>query len=220
MLEVAEQAMANYYDKLLENAKADAPLISLAFECQMFDEIPMQSHDIFMDKVVTESNVYDELAARVETKQVTNLTDLVDDTYAEGFEVSTANLITARDNKWLRHCVSAVTDHTRHHHVRLRGRCQWISQEQAASGMTPDGRRGRSYSSMCRDLSKSREAPRKSDARQNQPEHPYVPTAKCFNHLDMSPTSNWVVKLHCLETVINSRRTTWRERLGDPDPRR
>ncbi|MEC7407766.1 MAG: 5-formyltetrahydrofolate cyclo-ligase [Planctomycetota bacterium] len=48
-----------YYDKLLENAKADTPLISLAFECQMFDEIPMQSHDIFMDKVVTESNVYD-----------------------------------------------------------------------------------------------------------------------------------------------------------------
>ena len=48
-----------YYDKLLENANADTPLISLAFECQMFDEIPMQSHDIFMDKVVTESNVYD-----------------------------------------------------------------------------------------------------------------------------------------------------------------
>ena len=35
----------------------------------MFDEIPMQSHDIFMDKVVTESNVYDGIAARVETKQ-------------------------------------------------------------------------------------------------------------------------------------------------------
>ena len=36
----------------------------------MFDEIPMQSHDIFMDKVVTESNVYlIRLAARVETKQ-------------------------------------------------------------------------------------------------------------------------------------------------------
>ena len=34
-------------------------LISLAFECQMFDEIPMQDHDIFMDKVVTEARVYD-----------------------------------------------------------------------------------------------------------------------------------------------------------------
>ena len=48
-----------YYDKLLENAKAETPLVSLAFECQMFDEIPMQDHDIFMDKVVTEAKVYD-----------------------------------------------------------------------------------------------------------------------------------------------------------------
>jgi 5-formyltetrahydrofolate cyclo-ligase len=48
-----------YYDKLLENAKPTTPLISLAFECQMFDEIPMQDHDIFMDKVVTEARVYD-----------------------------------------------------------------------------------------------------------------------------------------------------------------
>ena len=48
-----------YYDKLLENAQLSTPLIALAFECQMFDEIPMQSHDIFMDKVVTEAKVYD-----------------------------------------------------------------------------------------------------------------------------------------------------------------
>lgn len=48
-----------YYDKLLENARPDTPLVSLAFECQMFDEIPMQPHDIYMDKVVTESRVYD-----------------------------------------------------------------------------------------------------------------------------------------------------------------
>lgn len=47
-----------YYDKLLENAKPETPLISLAFECQMFDEIPMQDHDIYMDKVVTEEKVY------------------------------------------------------------------------------------------------------------------------------------------------------------------
>lgn len=48
-----------YYDKLLENAKPETPLISLAFECQMFDEIPMQPHDIYMDKVVTEQRVYE-----------------------------------------------------------------------------------------------------------------------------------------------------------------
>ncbi len=47
-----------YYDKLLEHARPDTPLVALAFECQMFDEIPMQSHDVFMDKVVTEAAVY------------------------------------------------------------------------------------------------------------------------------------------------------------------
>lgn len=47
-----------YYDKLLENARPDTPLVSMAFECQIFDEIPMQSHDIYMDKVVTEEKVY------------------------------------------------------------------------------------------------------------------------------------------------------------------
>ena len=47
-----------YYDKLLEHAKPQTPLVALAFECQMFPEIPMDSHDIFMDKVVTESAVY------------------------------------------------------------------------------------------------------------------------------------------------------------------
>lgn len=47
-----------YYDKLLENAKAETPLVALSFECQMFPEIPMQDHDIFMDKVITEKEVY------------------------------------------------------------------------------------------------------------------------------------------------------------------
>lgn len=47
-----------YYDKLLEHARAETPLVALAFDCQIFDEIPMQVHDIFMDKVITESNVY------------------------------------------------------------------------------------------------------------------------------------------------------------------
>jgi 5-formyltetrahydrofolate cyclo-ligase len=47
-----------YYDKLLENARPDTPLVALAFECQMFPEIPTQSHDIFMDKIITELAVY------------------------------------------------------------------------------------------------------------------------------------------------------------------
>lgn len=48
-----------YYDKLLEHARLETPLVALAFDCQIFDEIPMQSHDIYMDKVVTESTVYE-----------------------------------------------------------------------------------------------------------------------------------------------------------------
>lgn len=47
-----------YYDKLLENARPDTPLVALAFECQMFPEIPVREHDVFMDKVITEQQVY------------------------------------------------------------------------------------------------------------------------------------------------------------------
>jgi 5-formyltetrahydrofolate cyclo-ligase len=54
-----------YYDKLLENARPDTPLVALAFECQLFDEIPMQSHDIYMDAVVTEGAIYPGRGRRV-----------------------------------------------------------------------------------------------------------------------------------------------------------
>ena len=47
-----------YYDKLLEHAPAGTPLVAAAFECQLFDEIPTDDHDVFMDKIVTESAVY------------------------------------------------------------------------------------------------------------------------------------------------------------------
>ena len=53
-----------YYDKMLEHARLNTPLIALAFECQMFDEIPMQEHDVFMDKVVTEKATYDGLGRK------------------------------------------------------------------------------------------------------------------------------------------------------------
>jgi len=47
-----------YYDKLLQHARRDAPLVALAFECQLFPEIPTEDHDIFMDKVLTEKAIY------------------------------------------------------------------------------------------------------------------------------------------------------------------
>jgi 5-formyltetrahydrofolate cyclo-ligase len=48
-----------YYDKLLEHARLDTPLVALAFECQMFPEIPVAEHDVFMDKIITESATYE-----------------------------------------------------------------------------------------------------------------------------------------------------------------
>lgn len=44
-----------YYDRLLERARRDAPLVALAFDCQIFDEIPVAPHDVFMDLVLTET---------------------------------------------------------------------------------------------------------------------------------------------------------------------
>ncbi|MCR9199151.1 MAG: 5-formyltetrahydrofolate cyclo-ligase [Planctomycetaceae bacterium] len=47
-----------YYDKLLEHARKDTPLVALAFECQMFEDIPVAEHDVFMDMVITEDRIY------------------------------------------------------------------------------------------------------------------------------------------------------------------
>ncbi|MCU0702657.1 MAG: 5-formyltetrahydrofolate cyclo-ligase [Fimbriiglobus sp.] len=47
-----------YYDRLLARARKDAPLVALAFECQMFPSIPVDAHDVFMDLVITEVGVY------------------------------------------------------------------------------------------------------------------------------------------------------------------
>ena len=44
-----------YYDRLLGRARPEAPLVALAFECQIFDEIPVASHDVAMDLVLTET---------------------------------------------------------------------------------------------------------------------------------------------------------------------
>jgi len=47
-----------YYDRLLLHVRPDTLLIALAFECQLFDEIPVAPHDVFMHKVITEDCVY------------------------------------------------------------------------------------------------------------------------------------------------------------------
>ncbi|MBA4189535.1 MAG: 5-formyltetrahydrofolate cyclo-ligase [Planctomycetaceae bacterium] len=44
-----------YYDRLLATSRPDAPLVGMAFDCQIFDEIPVAPHDVFMDLVLTET---------------------------------------------------------------------------------------------------------------------------------------------------------------------
>ena len=48
-----------YYDRLLERVRPDCVLVGLGYECQLFDDLIVSPHDVFMDKVVTESAVYD-----------------------------------------------------------------------------------------------------------------------------------------------------------------
>jgi 5-formyltetrahydrofolate cyclo-ligase len=50
-----------YYDRLLALARPDAPLVALAFDCQIFDEIPVAAHDVFMDLVLTETRAIEGL---------------------------------------------------------------------------------------------------------------------------------------------------------------
>ena len=47
-----------YYDRLLEQARPDCVLAALCYESQLFDELVVDEHDVFMDLVITESAVY------------------------------------------------------------------------------------------------------------------------------------------------------------------
>jgi len=47
-----------YYDRFLQCVPQTAKRIGLAFECQMFDQVDVEAHDILMHKVVTEKAVY------------------------------------------------------------------------------------------------------------------------------------------------------------------
>lgn len=47
-----------YFDGLLQQVRPDAFSIGLAFECQLFDQVPMDTHDVQLDAIVTEEAVY------------------------------------------------------------------------------------------------------------------------------------------------------------------
>lgn len=46
-----------YFDRLLADAKTGLTKVGLAFDCQLFDQLPTDKHDIAMDYVVTESQI-------------------------------------------------------------------------------------------------------------------------------------------------------------------
>ncbi len=49
---------AGYYDKLLRRVRPDTRRVALAFECQLFPELPQEAHDVLMDQVITEQALY------------------------------------------------------------------------------------------------------------------------------------------------------------------
>ena len=48
---------AGFYDRLLERARPDVPIIALAYECQIVPAVPAEGHDVRMSVIVTEQRV-------------------------------------------------------------------------------------------------------------------------------------------------------------------
>jgi len=47
-----------FYDRLLAKALPATSVVALAFECQVFPQIPIGKHDVQVHVVVTEENIY------------------------------------------------------------------------------------------------------------------------------------------------------------------
>lgn len=47
-----------FYDRLLRDVGPETFLVAPAFQCQMFDELPTEAHDVFMHCIVTEERTY------------------------------------------------------------------------------------------------------------------------------------------------------------------
>ncbi|QEG41358.1 formylmethanofuran--tetrahydromethanopterin N-formyltransferase [Roseimaritima ulvae] len=115
---------------------------------------------------------------------MSRLHDLVEDTYAEGFRsIYGEILVTARDRKWLEHCVHAVTGHASSTILCdcEAGVSQWIE----AGEETPDGRVGAVVQFHVPRFRKDRREhlERVMLARISQ-NVLTCPTARCFNRLD------------------------------------
>jgi 5-formyltetrahydrofolate cyclo-ligase len=47
-----------YYDRILCKRKKDVKAAAIAYEFQVMDEIPSEPHDVKMDMIITEENIY------------------------------------------------------------------------------------------------------------------------------------------------------------------
>ncbi|MFA9422030.1 MAG: 5-formyltetrahydrofolate cyclo-ligase [Sedimentibacter sp.] len=47
-----------YYDRILCHLKSSAQAVAIAYEFQVLDEVPSEVHDIKMDIIITEENIY------------------------------------------------------------------------------------------------------------------------------------------------------------------
>lgn len=56
-----------YYDRLLQQVRPDCPLVAVCYESQLFDDLIVAPHDVFMDKVITEQAVYQGSGRRTPT---------------------------------------------------------------------------------------------------------------------------------------------------------
>jgi 5-formyltetrahydrofolate cyclo-ligase len=47
-----------YYDRLLHEVRGDAAVVAVAFQCQIFPEVPVLPYDVRVDRIVTEEAMY------------------------------------------------------------------------------------------------------------------------------------------------------------------
>ena len=120
-----------------------------------------------------------------------DLNQLVEDTYAEGFRsIYGEVLITARDDRWLQHCVAAVTGHASSTILCdcEAGVAEWIDADRARAGATPDGRLGAVVQFHVPRFLKHRERQLEKVMLARISQNVLTcPTARCFNRLDTDP---------------------------------
>lgn len=147
---------------------------------------------------------------------MTDLKQLVDDTYAEGFRsIYGEVLITARDERWLMHCVNAVTGHASSTILCdcEAGVAQWIDSDAAADGATPDGRIGAIIQfHVPRFVKNRRKHLEKVMLARISQNVLTCPTARCFNRIESDDS----FKLGRKIALFGDRHQFREERFGQP----